>query len=245
MKYTDGCLRRRLGTEETSMSQTLRFDKSEWFNVIEHLDNLEVVANVWAEEIEQRIPSKNLDFVKETFLRAGLKAYRASIGSSVIAKQVWSASGYSKSTFHRTFDSFGSYQLRLYHFLCDTAIDAFQDYLNGRDRTPEEFCRFSRDCIYSSHLAVPSRLVAEVYRLNSPISPLDFHPYVPRTAEVMHEYVRCRRHLGYREFSKEGLCEVLRTLDYDILFSKVNDGGSFPSEEQALRLERMLLAYLT
>jgi hypothetical protein len=61
----------------------------------------------------------------------------------------------------------------------------------------------------------------------------------------MYEYIRHNRHLGYRDFSQDGLTEVIRTLDYDILFSKINDTGAFPNAEQAYRLERMLLAYIT
>ena len=227
------------------MSDAFNFDRHEWFNVEHVIDQSDFVSSVWAREIERRIPLQNLDFVTETFMTAGLKVYRATLNSPVKANKIFAASGYSKSTFHRTFETFASFQLKLYQFLCNVAIDVYGEYLNGRDRSPHEFCRFSRDCIYSSHIAVPSKLVAEVYRANSPISPLDFHPFVSRTAEVMHEYTRHRAHLGYRQFTRAGLTEVIRTLDYDILFSKINDCGSFPSVEQATRLERMLLSYIT
>lgn len=221
------------------------FERLDWFDVVEYLNQPALVANLWVDEIEKRIPSRNLDFVTETFLRAGLRAYRSSFGRKVVAKEVWTASGYSKSTFHRTFETFSSYQLKLYQFLGDMAVVVYSDYLNARDRAPEDFCRFTRNCIYSSHLAVPRVVVSEIYRVNSPISPRDFHPFVSRAAADMYSYIRCRRHMGYRQFSQSGLEEVIRTLDYDILFSKISDQGAFPNAEQAFRLERMLLAYIT
>lgn len=226
------------------MSKSLSFDKEQWFDVTLYLDEAEIVADVWLDEIESRISSLHLDFVKETFLRAGLRAYRLTYGKKFSAKEVYIKAGYSKSTFHRMFDTFPAYQLKIYHFIADMAVDIYADCLERKERTPEEFCRFTRDCIYSSHLAAPKSIVADVYRINSPITPERFHPYVPKTSEVMYEYIRQRRDLGYGEFSKDGLTEVIRTLDYDILFSKVNDCGVFPNIEQANRLERMLLAYI-
>lgn len=227
------------------MSDRIIFDKAEWFDVTLYLECPEAVADVWVDLIEERIETKNIDFVRKTFFMTGIYLHRRNYGKNVKAKEIYSLSGYSKSTFHRIFDNFPAFQLRLYHFLTDIVIDIYREALNLRERTPNEFCRFSRDCIISSHLAAPKSLISDLYRINSPISPEHFHPYVPRVAEVMFDYIRAHRNLGFREFSQRELTAVIRTLDYDILFSKVSEFGDFPTFDQAHRLERMLLAYVS
>ena len=65
------------------------------------------------------------------------------------------------------------------------------------------------------------------------------------TAELDHQLRRdAHLSLGYRRLPFSSFRELIRTLDYDILASKLDQPSTFPSAEQADRLERLLLAYV-
>lgn len=217
-----------------------------WIDIREFISKPDEVTKLWIKEIENALDHRKMDFRYETFLRAGMKIYSVAQDlKAVSVRDVYETAGYSKSTFHRIFDTFPRYQLKLYQSLCDLAIDVYERHLSVKRRSPEEFCRFSLNVIYSSHLTVPSAFLANVYHINAPITPQDFHPHVSRMAEVMHSYMRENSSEGFRRVNFSGFREVIRTLDYDILFSKIEQPATFPSVEQADRLERLLLAYVS
>lgn len=216
----------------------------EWFNICERLHDTEAITRIWVEEIDRVMAGSRLDFRFETFLRAGIRIYASAMGRRVSMREIYETAGYSKSTFHRIFDSFPRYQLKLYQFLCQSAIEVYRQKLNEKARTPEEFCSFTKNIVYSSHVTVPSGLLRRIYNLNAPISPTEFHPHVDVMAEVMFDYMRKHQALGYRRVSFQSLRQLIRTLDYDILASKLDQPTSFPSVEQAERLERLLFAYI-
>ena len=216
----------------------------EWFDVCEHLSETDAITRLWIGEIDRVMGRSSIDFRFETFLRAGIRIYAGAMGRRVSVKEIYETAGYSKSTFHRIFDSFPRYQLKLYQFLCQSAVEVYRERLNLAARTPEEFCRFTKNVVYSSHLSVPSNLLRKIYQLNAPISPSDFHPHLDIMAEVMHDYIRAHLSLGYRRLTFSSFRELIRTLDYDILASKLDQPSTFPSAEQADRLERLLLAYV-
>jgi AraC-like DNA-binding protein len=204
------------------------------------------IQEAWRQIVERRLSSVVPESKSETFIRSAILFYaRSPSVVRVTADVIIAKSGFSRSSFFRVFSSYTDFQIKMYRYLCVIAAMEYLSIINRRQLNPGQLADITLSVIYSSNIAIPNSHFLNMVRGAPELKYTDFNQATPIIAAGLHEYIEKHRHLGYACVSLSELQGLLDTLDFDIFNQRVSPSGGFPSAEQARRLRKLFLGFIS
>lgn len=204
------------------------------------------IQEAWRQIVERRLSAIVPEGRSETFIRSAILFYARSPSIvRVTADAIIAKAGFSRSTFFRVFGSFNEFQIKMYQYLCEIAAAEYLDLIKQRSLNPAQLADLTLSVIYSSNIAIPNAHFLNMVRGAPELKFSDFNKSTQRLSVGLHDYIIKHKHLGYAEFDVIELHALLETLDFDIFNQRVSNDRVFPSAEQAKRLRKMFLGFIS
>jgi len=210
----------------------------------ETLPDKDQLEQIWLCEIEKVLSAEAMDDRNLSFFVAGVRlAVRYKSLRKISVSAISNMSGYSRATFFRNFGKYHDFALEGYGLTCKACVQVFKNKLQGKAMDRSEFVSFTSSFFYGANICVPSDIVRELWTSRQ-WSQEEFHPHLPYLARIIGQYLRENEQTRDICVSNSDLLGAIKTLDLDILITRMDERSIFPTLDQYRRLSQFLEGFL-
>lgn len=202
------------------------------------------LLRAWLPEIEEAARTYELDDRTVSFCIAAMRLIaRSNKLKDFTLAQVANSSGYSRSTFFRQFESYHGFLLKCYQISCRLAASVYEQKLDGRNMSLNEFCTFTMDLYYGAVCAAPNELVQLLWREHN-LTHIELHPHLSKVAIIIKDFLAQNQQTQHLCIELKELEGVIRCLDTYLLTARIEGNSTWETSLNYCQIWKMFNGYL-
>lgn len=180
-------------------------------------ENPESIARNILKDIEISAATEVSGNAKRAFLAAALRsATKPQSTHGLHLKNIINASGYSRATFFRVFESNNAFRAECYMVFSALAVSTLERHLKGKERTAEDFAIFASSAISGIYHSLIKPFHGQIEGTTDAIG--KSAPDVPHhLSHVISDYLRTNPRTRHLQISKTEIRICLRAIEIELL----------------------------